>query len=74
MRKLILLVLLLVNTITGAIPHYFATSADANFFSKTCNLVKMIQQNDGKNLAQIAVFDLGFLAWQRNHLNIKCSR
>ncbi len=51
-----------------AIPHYYATAADANFFNNVVNLIKTIQKNDLGYPIKIAVFDLGFTRDQRKYL------
>lgn len=60
---------LLINFKLLAIPHYYVTSADANFFKQVVKLIQTIQANDKANLERIAVFDLGFTVDQCKHLN-----
>ena len=68
MRKILLIGILVVSSCSLGIPHYYATSADANFFNKLITLIETIQKNDQPNFAEIAVFDLGFKPWQREYL------
>lgn len=68
MRKVLGLGILLINFGLFGIPHYYATSADANFFNKLVTLIETIQKNDGQDFTEIAVFDLGFKPWQREYL------
>ncbi len=68
MRRILIVVFLLTNSCSFGIPHYYATSADANFFNKLVTLIETIQKNDGQDFSEIAVFDLGFKSWQREYL------
>lgn len=66
-KKLVLFLIFSIKL--HSIPHYYATSADANFFNRLTNLIQTIKKNDVGNSVQIAVFDLGFTAQQRRYLN-----
>lgn len=51
-----------------AIPHYYCTSADSDFFKKVTNLVNSINQHDVEFVEKILIFDLGFTPAQRQLL------
>ncbi len=54
-----------------AVPHYYATAADSNFFTKVMYLIKTIQTNDAANFERILVFDLGFTPAQISQLRLQ---
>ncbi|HLB94300.1 MAG TPA: hypothetical protein VJJ81_03550 [Candidatus Babeliales bacterium] len=56
---ILLLNLILLNNIS-AIPHYFCTCADNNFFDRVIRLIDSINKNDHEFVEKILVFDLGF--------------
>ena len=70
MKKLQILALCLtvIYVNIAAIDHYYATSADKEFFGKLIRLIKSIYQHDAQNTKQIAVFNLGFTQAQRKEL------
>ncbi|HLB94296.1 MAG TPA: hypothetical protein VJJ81_03530 [Candidatus Babeliales bacterium] len=51
-----------------AIPHYYCTSADSNFFKKVVRLVNDINRYDAEFVEKILIFDLGFTPAQRQLL------
>lgn len=68
--KLILFFMLFNSTnYSLAIPHYYCTAADSNYYSRLLNLIGSIHANDYENLAEIAIFDLGFSQPQKSNLN-----
>jgi hypothetical protein len=63
----VILFLFSVSNLYG-IPHYYVTCADQKFYPRLQNLLNSIYKNDRSNIAEIAIFDLGFTLRQRLHL------
>lgn len=62
------LLLLSLTNHSFTIPHYYCTAADSNYYPKLLNLIGSIHASDYENLAEIAVFDLGFTEIQKTNL------
>ena len=56
-------------TLGAHLPHYYCTAADECHFVLLTNLIDSIHQVDFENLGEIAVYDLGLTAQQREFLN-----
>jgi hypothetical protein len=67
-RKIRLFLLLSIASNSYTIPHYYCTAADSNYYPKLLNLIGSIHAVDYENLAEIAVFDLGFTEIQKTNL------
>lgn len=68
-HRLLLTVFILLATFGNCItiPHYYATSADTNFFSRLMRLINSINTRD-PHVEAIMVFDLGFTRAERKQL------
>ena len=67
-KKISVFLLLSLTSNSFTIPHYYCTAADSNYYPKLLNLIGSIHAVDYENLAEIAVFDLGFTEMQKVNL------